>query len=78
MVYFTWDTNPLGCIGDAILGDINPDAGDIAGPMPDLFPPASCRCLVLHTNIPPLSRYIRECKNAKLLYRCLISPPLPA
>ncbi|XP_076163900.1 uncharacterized protein LOC143144903 [Ptiloglossa arizonensis] len=70
-------TNPLGCIGEAILGDINPATGDM-DVMLDLFPPDSCKCLVLQTNIPPLSTNIRECRNAKLLYKCLISPPLPA
>lgn len=40
-------------------------------------PPANWRCLVLQTNIPPLSRYILECRNAKLRYKCLISPSRP-
>lgn len=70
-------TNPLGCIGEAILGDMNPATGDIALAFV-LVPPDSCKCLVLHTKIPPLSTNIRECRKAKLLYKCLISPPRPA
>lgn len=39
-----------------------------------LDPPASVRCRVLQTNIPAFSVTSRECRNAKLLYKCLISP----
>uniref|UniRef100_A0A2M4B381 Putative secreted protein n=1 Tax=Anopheles triannulatus TaxID=58253 RepID=A0A2M4B381_9DIPT len=42
-----------------------------------LLPPASCTCRVFTTKMPPFSVYMRECRKARLRYRCLISPSRP-
>lgn len=56
-----------GCIGDALLGDMNSIPVEMSALGMVLFPPASCKCLVLHTKIPPFCRNSTECRKAKFL-----------
>lgn len=48
-----------------------------ANEMLTLDPPANTRCLVLHTNMPPFSTSFLQCRKAKPLNKCRISPSRP-